>query len=130
MRNVETNHSHRARRGAALLEVLVALSILSVAGLAVVAFAIETTGVITRARIAEGELRRASALLDAVALWPREDLDRHLGDRPQGPWRMQVDRRTRALYTVVLTDSTGSRELVRTALYRPFDDERALDARP
>ena len=64
-------------------------------------------------------MRDASALLEAVALWPRADLDRHLGDRPQGAWRMQVDRPTPTLYVIVLADSTNRRELLRTTLYRP-----------
>lgn len=106
------------RRGAALLEALIAMTILSMVAASIVAFARDSSRTVSRARIAEAELRRASALLDAVALWPREDLDRHLGDRPQGPWRLIIDRPTRDLYSITLTDSTRRRELLRTAIYR------------
>ena len=72
-----------------------------------------------RAEAAETEIRRASAFMDAIALWPRADLDRHLGDRAEGPWRLIIDRPVPTLYLVVLTDSLSRRELLRTALYRP-----------
>lgn len=107
------------RAGAALLEVLVAMTILATAGATVVAFANDAAQTLQRARETETEMRHASALLDAVALWPREDLDRHLGSHAQGPWRMRVDRPTPTLYNVRLTDSTESRELLQTTLFRP-----------
>jgi len=71
-----------------------------------------------RAQAAERETERASEFFDAVALWPRSDLDRHLGDRAQVPWRLIVNRPLPTLYTVTLTDSTGGRLLLTTALYR------------
>jgi hypothetical protein len=97
------------------------------AGLSIVMFATESGRTLVHMRDNEREMRRASALLDAVALWPRRDLDRHLGDRRQGPWRMQVQRITETLYTVVITDSIERREILRTALYRrvPQEDDHA-----
>jgi hypothetical protein len=116
--------SRRMRRtGAALLEVLVALTILVTAGATVAGFASEAANANARSAARERSMRDASAFLEAVALWPRADLDRHLGDRVQGPWRMRVDRPTPTLYVIVLADSTNSRELLRTALYRPQTDE-------
>ena len=105
-------------RGAVLLEVVVALTILAVAGATMIALSSESLDALRRARTAEEETVRASALLHAVALWPREDLDRHLGDRPQGPWRLRVDRPLPMLYVVTLAESTGSRTLLSTTLYR------------
>lgn len=112
---------HCARRGAALLEVLVALTILVVTGAAILGLANEAAGTLRRARAREAEIRRASALFDAVTLWPREDLDRHLGERVQGPWWLRVDRPELTLYTIVLRDSLGQDELLRTAVYRATD---------
>jgi len=77
----------RLRRGAALLEALVALVVLTTAGAAITALAVMTGDVSHRAHSAEGELRRADAFFGMVSLWPREDLDRHLGDHEQGPWQ-------------------------------------------
>lgn len=108
-----------ARHGAALLEAIVALTILATAGAAVVAIAAQSAHAVERAQIADADNRQASAFLDAVALWPREDLDRHLGVREQGPWLMAVDHPSPAVYAVTLADSAGGRVLLRTALYRP-----------
>jgi type II secretory pathway pseudopilin PulG len=109
----------RKRQGAVLLEALVALVILASAGAAVAALAVESGQVVQRTRSAERELRRADGFFASVVLWPREDLDRHLGEREQGPWRLRVERRMPALYTITLTDSLGRRTLLRTVLYRP-----------
>lgn len=105
------------RRGAALLEAVVALLILGTACVSATAMAAGFSRTVTKARELDASVRRASAFLDAVSLWTRADLDRRLGDRSQGPWRMRVDRPTRTLYTVVLTDSAGT-ELLRTSLFR------------
>lgn len=107
-----------ARPGAVLLEALVALTILAVAGAAVVALAADSARAVERAATADAAVQRASAFLDAVALWPREDLDRHLGTRGEGPWRMTVDRPVPTLYAVALADSGGRRVLLATVLYR------------
>lgn len=106
------------RRGAVLLEAIVALTILAVAGAAMVALANDSARAVARATAADAAMRRASAFLDAVALWPREDLDRHLGRREQGDWLMTIDRPAENLYSVTLADSSGTRVLLRTELYR------------
>jgi type II secretory pathway pseudopilin PulG len=114
----------RGESGVALLEAIVALTILGIAGTSAVVMASESARTVRRAREADAEVREASAFLDAVSLWSREDLDRHLGSRAEGPWRLRVDRPTQTLYTVALTDSAGGPELLRTALFRP-DTARA-----
>lgn len=95
------------------------MTILAIAGGAAVALVTDSVHAVRRAAEADGETARASALLDAVALWPREDLDRHLGKREQGAWMMVVGRPTPVLYVVTLSDSSGDRQLLRTTLYRP-----------
>lgn len=114
------------RTGAALLEVMVALTILTVAGIWAVAMANQAAEAIRRVRDADAETRRASGFLEAIALWPREDLDRHLGDQREGGWVLTVRRPAPSLYTIVLgsaPDSANgrpfSRLLLSTALFRP-----------
>lgn len=111
--------ARRVRRGAALLEVVIALTVFAIAGTAMVTLTAETLTAVRRAREADTELRQVNALLGAVALWTRDDLDRHLGGRTQGRWRMRVDRPGTSLYVVVLSDSTDTREILRTSLFRP-----------
>ena len=102
-----------------LLEAIVALTILVSAGAAIVAMLAQSMHAVESARRADREMREASGYLHVVALWPRDDLDRHLGERGQGPWRMRIDRPAPTTYVVLLTDSSGRRELLRTTLYRP-----------
>ena len=101
-----------------LLEAIVAMTILAVVAAAVVALAADSARTIDRAAAADAATARASAFLDAVALWPREDLDRHLGTRDEGPWRLTVGRPVPTLYTVALTDSTDRRVILATVLFR------------
>jgi hypothetical protein len=108
----------RRRAGVALLEAMIALVIITIAGTTMIALTSAAGKAVTHARAADGELRAASAYLDIVALWPRDDLDRHLGDRRQGPWRMHIDRPAPTIYVVTVLDSAGQRVLLRTALYR------------
>jgi type II secretory pathway pseudopilin PulG len=109
----------KRRDGVVLLEAIVALTILTIAALASVAMVRQGIETVRRAQEAEHDVRTASAFMEAVMLWPRVDLDRHLGNRAEGPWRLEVDRPVPTLYLVVLTDSLSRRELVRTAIYRP-----------
>jgi type II secretory pathway pseudopilin PulG len=111
-----------------LLEVLLALTILGMVGAALTALALESGRSVARTAETERELRRASGFLEAVALWPRDDLDRRLGTRRQGAWLLTIDRRSTALYAIRLRDSTGSNELLHTVLYRPGPADSA-DAR-
>ena len=111
--------------GAALLEVIVAVAILSTAGAAAVAMTSESARAVASARDADLRVREASAFLDAAALWPRADLDQRLGERPQGPWLLRIDRPDPELYTLALVDSASGEELLRTALFRP-DTARAF----
>ena len=109
-----------ARPGVILVEVLVALAMLGASGAALAAMAVGATDSVRRAQQRDADIRRASALLEAVALWPREDLDRHLGARPQGAWVLDVQHPSPSLYTVSIADSGVALTLLQTALFRPI----------
>lgn len=102
-----------------LLEVLVAMTILAVGGAAIVSLASASLDAVSRATAAERDATQASAFLDAVALWPRADLDRHLGIRAEGAWHLVVERPLPTLYQVTLTDSAHDHDILTTSLYRP-----------
>lgn len=97
------------------------MTILSVAAIGLMTMLAQATNALGNARRAETETRAVNRLLQAAALWTRDDLDRHLGSRSQGTWRMRVERPFPALYVVSITDSTERRELLRTSLFRPVD---------
>jgi hypothetical protein len=114
------------RKGAVLLEAIVALVILAVAGTSAVTLVSQSADAVRRARIADAEMREAGAFFHSVALWPREDLDRRLGERAQGEWKLIIQRPTPTLYEVVLTDSAVTHEILRTTLFRPEPPEPEL----
>lgn len=109
----------RVRPGVVLLEALVAMTILATVGATAIALVAESTRAVSRARQIDREMRDANAFLSTVALWPRADLDRHLGDRLQGRWLMRVDRARATLFTITLSDTNPRRLLMTTSLFRP-----------
>lgn len=122
-RTVARSH---CRKGAVLLEAIVAVVILAVAGTTAVTLVGQSADAVRRAREADAEAREASAFLHAVSLWTRDDLDLRLGDRPQGDWRLQVQRPSPTLYEVTLVDSARTRVILRTSLFRPEPARQAL----
>jgi hypothetical protein len=118
---------HR-RRGVALFEVIVALVVLVTAGAAAVTLAGTVLHSMAHANQRDAEFQAASAFLDDVALWSRDDLDRHLGARIEGDWRMEIDRPWPAVYTVRLVDTLSTETLLETSIYRRATPE-ATDAR-
>ncbi len=92
----------RGERGVALLEVLVALAILGVAGLSCLELVDAGTRAVGTARQRERELADEERLLAASTLLRREDLDRRLGVRSVGPYVVNVQRPERTLYRIAL----------------------------
>lgn len=116
----------RANRGFALLEVVAALAILALAGVAMV----ELAAGATRALAGAGERGRALAdqdrLLTAYALLAGPDLDLRLGRRDVGQYLVEVQRPESTLYRIAISrqDSPDVEDLV-TVLHRPGGPARA-----
>lgn len=108
-------------RGAVLLEVMVALAVLAMIGSAAAWQASEAIATVQRTHQREREVRAANRLLTAVSLWPRDDLDRHLGSTKQGVWRLRIDRPAPTVYAITLADSATGTVLLATALFREAD---------
>ena len=107
-------------RGVALLEVLAAVAILGVAGLALVELVAGGTRAVATARARELELGDGDRLMTAYTLLRREDLDRRLGgDRDVGPYVVNVQRPERTLYRIAIArkDAPQVENLV-TVVYR------------
>lgn len=106
----------RGSRGAALLEVLAAVAILGIAGLAF----LELLGAGTRAeagaRMRERELADAERLVAAWSLLTARELDQRLGRRNVGPYIVGVQRPERGLYRIAI--ERGHIEELVTVVYR------------
>lgn len=106
-------------RGVALLEVMIALAIFSVAVLG----AVERLAQLSQTQQAVHERERALAdadrLMTAMSLLTRADLDLRLGRREAGPWAVEVQRPRPNLYRVAIGPADDTQPLLTTLLYRP-----------
>src|SRR5882672_1468902 len=109
----------RAERGVVLLEVLAAVVILGVAGLALVELVADGTRAAAVARDRERELADEERLLTAWSLLKRDELDQRIGDRVVGPYVMRVQRPEPGLYRLAVERriAPSVEELV-TVVYR------------
>ena len=109
----------RANRGVALLEVLVAMAILSASGLALVGLVSAGLGAERDARERERTLATEDRVLTALTLLKREELDRRLGHHPVGEFVVDIERPERTLYriAVIRAQAPQVEDLV-TVVYR------------
>ena len=114
----------RSRRcGVVLLEALVALALVGTAALATLALTAADTAQVARTLSRSAEISAASAFLENVALWSRQDFDHRLGSRRQGPYVLRIMRPMTTVYTIELLDRSDERLLLSTAVYRPEGDD-------
>jgi hypothetical protein len=109
-------------RGVALLEVLVALTILAASGLALVGLV--STGLAEErdARVRERTLTTEDRLLAALTLLTRPELDQRLGGHPVGEFVVDIARPEPTLYRLALAQAeTPQVEDLVTVVYRPED---------
>lgn len=109
----------RRERGIALLEVLAAIVILTIAGLSLVSLVAQATTSTAVSRARETELSDEERLLAATTLLTRADLDLRLGARTVGPYDVTVGRPERTLYRIAVErrKAPGVEDLV-TVVFR------------
>ncbi|HYL55357.1 MAG TPA: type II secretion system protein [Gemmatimonadales bacterium] len=109
----------RPERGVALLETLVALAILSGAGIALLDLVTGGLRAERQARELERVLAVEDRVLMALTLLSREELDRRLGRRPIGELVVDVERPEPTLYRIaVLQAPSPETEDLVTVVYR------------
>lgn len=109
----------RPDRGIALLETLVAVAILSGAGLALLDLVTAGLRAERESRERERVLAVEDRVLTALTLLKREELDRRLGRHPIGELIADIERPERTLYRIALihAQSPQVEDLV-TVVYR------------
>ena len=113
----------RHERGAALLEAMVALTLLMAVGLTTVSLlvaALRNEGALAER---EATLQDADRIMAVLSLLTRADLDRRLGRHPAGRFLADVRRPELTLYRIALLESdTAAVEALVTVVYRPGKD--------
>ncbi len=108
------------RRGGVLLEVLVALVILSTAAVELASLVSTGLGAVAHARAREPRYREAGAVLARLSLRSKRELDIRLGDRTEAGYLTNVQRPRPTLYRIAVLDpDVPSEELVVTIVHRP-----------
>jgi type II secretory pathway pseudopilin PulG len=109
----------RRERGVALLETLVALAILSGAGLALLDLVTAGLRAERDSRERERVLAVEDRVLTALTLLKRDELDRRLGRHPIGELIADIERPERTLYRIAVAqqESPQVEDLV-TVVYR------------
>jgi Tfp pilus assembly protein PilV len=116
----------RTRRGSALIEVLVALVLLAVSGVAMVTLLGQTGRSMRSTRDMELETSAASRVLDRFAAMDRAGLLASLGRHDAGGFRADVVEASPDLFDVAVAASDTSAVLLRTVFYRP-DSSRGVE---
>lgn len=106
--------------GSLLLETLVALLVLSIAGLLLVTHAAAVSDQAFRVRALAEAVEEASVQMASIAALDRRELEIRLGLREVGRFAIQVDRPSPELFRVGIKDLQGGPdEILATLLYRP-----------
>lgn len=116
----DSANTKRYRSGVVLLEVIAAMTLFAIAGIALLELALQSDEAVAHGVANREEIAMANAFLESIALWTRDDLDRHLGHRSEGQFGLVVDRVSPTLYHIVLTTSPrgNGAPILETTFYR------------
>jgi type II secretory pathway component PulJ len=106
----------------ALLEVLVALAVLGLAGLAVVEVAAQSLRVLQHAQAVERRVADEDRLLAAYTLLDRRELGQRAGLHRVGPYDVRVERLDFTLFRVAIGPAGEPADLT-TVVYRPGGED-------
>jgi type II secretory pathway pseudopilin PulG len=109
----------RVRRGAALIETLLALVVLALAGAGMISLLSQTIARTHDLHDRERDTAVGERLMETVASWSKDDLTNNLGVLREPTLWLEIDRPSPVLFDVVLRDTLYHAELLRTTLYRP-----------
>lgn len=107
------------RRGTSLLEVLVAIVILAVAGVGLITLLGQTGNSLHDALDRDALTRLAATRLEAESLRSPAELQALVGERSAGPLRLHVQQLAGDLFVITATDTLDDAVVLRTTLYRP-----------
>jgi hypothetical protein len=107
------------KRGSALLDVIVALVVLGLSGVAMITLLGQTAHSMRSVRNTERQSRRASDELGRFVVYDRAQLIAMVGRSLSHGWSIEVQQATPDLFDVSIAESDTSAALLRTTIYRP-----------
>jgi len=107
------------RRGIALLEVILALAVLGVAGIGWATLAAQTLHTLEATLRREAELERAAQLLERLQAQPLHEIERMAGRRQIDGLTVHVTLLTRSVARMEILVPTQGRATLTTHIYRP-----------
>lgn len=114
-----TNRRAHARRGIALLDVVAALVILGLGGVALLAMLGQTVQSMRRVRDVQRDTRLATDELNRLVLLKRADLIAMTGRSLQRGWWIDVTPDGQSLFDVYISSTDTTAPVLRTTVYRP-----------
>jgi Tfp pilus assembly protein PilV len=112
--------TNRPSRGIALLEVLLALSLLAIAGIASITFAGQAAHSLRRVRTSEQATFAAASAMERVAIRSAVDLDATTGRRRDGAYDITIARLLPELYDISISDTLTGATLLHSSVYSPY----------
>jgi type II secretory pathway pseudopilin PulG len=101
-----------------MLEVMLGIAILGMAGVALIAVLTQTVTTATHGRASERRVMSAAQLLDRATLWNENELTMRLGRQRIGAWDLEVGAPRARLFTLVVHDTLTGAPVLRTTVYR------------
>jgi hypothetical protein len=111
--------ARKKRCGSALLDVVIALVVLGLSGVAMLTLLGQATQSVRKVRNTEREVRRASDELGRFVIYDRAQLISMLGRSASHGWSIVVRREAADLFDVAVAESDTSALLLETSVYRP-----------
>ena len=106
-------------RGSALLDVVIALAVLGLSGVALITLLGQTAQSMRNVRNTERSVRQASDELGRFVVYDRTQLVSMLGRSMSHGWVVAVAPATPDLFDLAIAESDTTGPLLRTTLYRP-----------
>jgi hypothetical protein len=108
-----------SRRGSALLEAIIAITVLATSGTAFVVLVGQIRHTIAAARATERETRGAAAQLARLSTLSKPDLIANIGSGRALDWWVSIERQSDDLFDIAVAASDTGTVLLRTTFYRP-----------
>jgi type II secretory pathway pseudopilin PulG len=107
------------RSGMVMLEAILGVAILGMAGVGLVTLLTQTVHTVRQGRTTERRTVSAMQLLDRATLWSDGELASRLGRSRIGDWNLDVATPKSRLYSLVVLDTLTGATVLRTTVYRP-----------